>query len=64
MFIPQCEPVLNGYPVNDTMVGMKKAEAGSEMTITKRKKKKTPRVVATVKSEEIEEEWSGIDTVI
>ena len=46
------------------MVGMKKAEAGSEMTITKRKKKKTPRVVATVKSEEIEEEWSGIDTVI
>ena len=62
--LSRSEPVLNGHPVNDTMVGMKKAEAGSEMTITKRKKKKTPQVVATVKSEEIEEEWSGIDTVI
>lgn len=52
------------YPVNDTMVGMKKAEAGSEMTIAKKKKKKTPQAVATVKPEEFEEEWTGIDMAV
>lgn len=42
------------------MVGMKKAEAGSEMTLVKKKKKKTTQVLASVKPEEFEEEWTGI----
>ncbi|KAF9475121.1 DEAD-domain-containing protein [Pholiota conissans] len=45
--------------LNETMVGLKKAEAGSEMTLVKKKKKKIPQVNA-VKKEEFEEEWSGI----
>ncbi|KAH9478349.1 ATP-dependent RNA helicase MAK5 [Psilocybe cubensis] len=46
---------------NETMVGLKKAEAGSELTKAKKKK---PAIVAkplaAVKKEEMEEEWGGI----
>jgi ATP-dependent RNA helicase DDX24/MAK5 len=43
------------------MVGLKKAEAGSEMAVAKKKKaKKQTQSIAAVKDEELEEEWSGI----
>ena len=48
-------------PVNENMVGMKKAEAGSEIPLTK-KKKKTPQVWASVNQEELEKEWTGISS--
>ncbi|KAF5310717.1 hypothetical protein D9619_008153 [Psilocybe cf. subviscida] len=46
--------------LNDSMLGMKKAEAGSEMTITK-KRKPQPKSTA-VKQEEFDSEWKGIST--
>jgi ATP-dependent RNA helicase DDX24/MAK5 len=49
--------------VNDTMVGLKKAEAGSEMTLIKKKKKRTPQVNA-VKKDEFDEEWTGISAAV
>jgi len=50
--------------VNETMVGLKKAEAGSEMAVAKKKKaKKQTQSIAAVKNEELEEEWSGFTNV-
>ena len=47
---------------NETMLGLKKAEAGSEVAAVKQKKKaKVPK--AAVKKEEMEEEWRGASTV-
>lgn len=52
------------FLVNETMVGLKKAEAGSEMAVAKKKKaKKQTQSIAAVKDEELEEEWSGITNV-
>ena len=46
------------------MVGLKKAQAGSEMAVAKKKKaKKQTQSIAAVKDEEIGEEWSGITNV-
>jgi len=46
------------------MVGLKKAEAGSEMAVAKKKKpKKQAQSIAAVKKDELEEEWSGIINV-
>lgn len=46
------------------MVGLKKAQAGSEMAVAKKKKaKKQTQSIAAVKDEEHEEEWSGITNV-
>ncbi|KAF8965062.1 DEAD-domain-containing protein [Flammula alnicola] len=47
--------------LHETMVGLKKAEAGSEMTVAKKKKKSKP---ASVKQEEFEEEWAGITATV
>ncbi|KAF8171500.1 ATP-dependent RNA helicase [Pholiota molesta] len=49
--------------LNDTMVGLKKAEAGSEMTLIKKKKKKTPQVNSVMK-DEFDEEWTGISAAV
>ncbi|KIM46997.1 hypothetical protein M413DRAFT_267423 [Hebeloma cylindrosporum] len=50
--------------LNETMVGLKKAEAGSEMAVAKKKKaKKQTQAAAAVKDEQLEEEWSGITEV-
>ncbi|KAF8814834.1 P-loop containing nucleoside triphosphate hydrolase protein, partial [Phlegmacium glaucopus] len=43
--------------LNEAMVGLKKAEAGSDMTVANKKKKQKPSVVS---KEEFEEEWSWI----
>jgi ATP-dependent RNA helicase DDX24/MAK5 len=51
--------LINHSAVNDSMLGMKKAEAGSEMTIAKKKKKSQPKTTA-VKQEEFDSEWKGI----
>lgn len=49
---------------NETMVGFKKAEAGSEMTLAKKKKSaKVAKPLASVDQEEMEEEWGGIEQV-
>jgi hypothetical protein len=43
------------------MVGLKRAEAGSEMAVAKKKKaRKQTQPIASVKTEELLEEWSGI----
>lgn len=61
----RCGVVFDGHVflVNDTMVGLKKAKAGSEMTLIKKKKKKTPQV-NSVKKEEFDEEWAGISAAV
>lgn len=51
--------LINRCVVNDSMLGMKKAEAGSEMTIAKKKKRSQPKSTA-VKQEEFDSEWKGI----
>ena len=43
--------------VNESMVGLKKAEAGSDMIVAKKKKKQKQLVVS---KEDFEEEWGGI----
>ena len=44
--------------VNEAMLGLKKAEAGSDMIVAKKKKKQKELVV--VSKEDFEEEWGGI----
>ena len=44
--------------VNEAMVGLKKAEAGTDMIVRKEKKKKQKQLV--VSKEDTEEEWGGI----
>ncbi|KDR80265.1 hypothetical protein GALMADRAFT_223155 [Galerina marginata CBS 339.88] len=46
--------------LNETMVGLKKAEAGSEMAMAQRKKKKNKQMVSAVKQEAMEEKWAGV----
>ena len=41
------------------MVGLKKAEAGSDMIVAKKKKKQKQSLVS---KEDFEEEWGGITT--
>lgn len=42
------------FQVNEVMVGLKKAEAGSDMIVARKQKK------PTVLKEDFEEEWGGI----
>ncbi|PPQ66809.1 hypothetical protein CVT26_009656 [Gymnopilus dilepis] len=58
---PIADDLLAGQ-YNETMLGLQKAEAGSEVAAVKQKKEaKVPK--AAVKKEEMEEEWRGASTV-
>ena len=48
----------NNKKVNAAMVGLKKAEAGSDMIVAKEKKKKKKQLEGS--KEDVEEEWGGI----
>jgi len=46
------------------MVGFKKADAGSEMRLVKKKKKGVEKKsIASVNTEEAEQEWTGITEI-
>ena len=48
----------NNKKVNEAMVGLKKAEAGSDMIVAKEKKKKKKQLEGS--REDVEDEWGGI----